>query len=291
MHQNKATILITSFNEPETIGRAIEHAQKQKTSYDYDILISAPDSETLAIAEGYALLDDRIKLFKDEGKGKSFAINSLLPKITSDILILTDGDVYISDNAVESIMKAFENPEIGCVSGKVVPTNDPTKKMGYFAHTLALGADLERQRRDKKGLFSEVSGYLFGYRSILINSFPQDCAEDAIISMIIDDLDWRIGYVPTAEVYVKYPTNLEDFVKQKVRTAKSHENLTKYFPNANKMKSFSNELIRGLPMVIGKSLREIGWTIQLMFLRLIIWVKARKGNQYKDGWEVISSSK
>jgi len=291
MRQNNATLLITSFHEPDTIGRAIEHAQNQKTDYDYDILISAPDSETLAIAESYALLSDNIKLFKDEGKGKSKAINDLLPKITSDILILTDGDVYINDNAVESIMKAFENPEIGCVSGKVVPTNDPTTRYGYFAHTLAMGADLERQRRYKKGLFLETSGYLFAYRTILISSFPTDVAEDAIIPLIINDLDWRIGYVPKAIVWVKYPETIDDFVKQKVRTAKAHANLTKYFPNANKMKSFSNEALRGLPMVLGKMFMEIGWTFQLMFLRLRIWMFARKGNQYKDGWEVIYSSK
>jgi len=296
----KSTILITSFNEPETIGRAIEHAQKQKTNYEYDIFVSAPDSETLAIAESYALMDDRIKLFKDEGKGKSKAINDLLPKITSDILILTDGDVYISDNSVESIMKAFENPEIGCVSGRPISIEDKKTLFGYWSHFLCdAGADKARQKRADKEEYFEISAYLMAFRNRIINEYPLDVAEDAYISYIFYKKGYRIKYIPQAVAYVAYPKNLKDFIEQKKRTAKSHETLEKYIPkDFPRMKSFKNEILEGFFAIFSypNNLKEFYWTFCLIFIRLYTWVlmfydiKIKK-EQFQDNWKRIESSK
>jgi len=289
-------IIITGFHEPQ-IGRAIEAAQKQKTNLPYKIIVSAPDKETLDIAGKYSP-DTRLHIIKDPGKGKSLALNLLLKNkdIKGEILILSDGDCYVNDQAVEKIVEMFEkHPKVGCLSGRVIPTNDPTTNYGYFAHTLALGAHKERERRWKAGLFIECSGYLWAFRRKLIDSFPLDCAEDSICPLIIQDKGFKIGYCSEAEVYVKYPTELDDFVKQKVRTVKAHANLSNYFPNADKMKSFSKEIMRGIPILAGKICREIGWTIQFMFIRCNIWLKARdelkKNKGYKDGWETINSTK
>lgn len=41
------SIIITSFKEPDTIGKAIDSIISQKINYDYELIISAPDIETL----------------------------------------------------------------------------------------------------------------------------------------------------------------------------------------------------------------------------------------------------
>jgi len=97
--EQKITILITAYKEPK-LAKAIESVINQKTKKEYSIILSAPDKLTLDIAKKYAKKDKRIKFFKDPGKGKSFALNILFSKIKEGILILTDGDVYISDNCI-----------------------------------------------------------------------------------------------------------------------------------------------------------------------------------------------
>ncbi|MEI6059001.1 MAG: glycosyltransferase, partial [archaeon] len=119
--KQKITWVITAFKEPKTIGRAIESAQNQKTNYEYNILVSAPDKETLNIAKEYSKKDKRIKVFRDSGKGKSLAINLIISKLKSDLLILTDGDVYPNNLAVEDIANLFLDPEIGCATGRPIP--------------------------------------------------------------------------------------------------------------------------------------------------------------------------
>ena len=101
------SIVITSFNEPKTIGRCIDSFLNQKIKESYELIISAPDKETQDIVNHYSRRYSQIKLFKDPGKGKAFAINLLLPHLRGEIIILTDGDVYVSNNSVEEIMKKF----------------------------------------------------------------------------------------------------------------------------------------------------------------------------------------
>ena len=276
----KTSVIITSKNEPNLIGRAIKSFQNQ-THHPTEIICSIPDKETIKEARKY-----KVKIIKDKGIGKSSAINQILKKVKSDILILTDGDCHVNNIAVEEILKPFINPKIGCVSGRVIPTNNPTTKFGYFAHILSYGAHIERLRRS--GDYLEATGYLFAFRNI-IKKIPTDIAEDTIIPLILHQKGYKIGYSSKSEVYVKYPETLSDFVNQKSRTVKSHKNINKYTKNAPKMKTFTKEITIGLPIILSKSLREILWTFELIILRLVVWFKS-KGN-YTDNWERIESTK
>ena len=99
----KITILITAFKEPN-IEEALISALNQKTEYKYEVILSAPDKPTLDIAKEYQKKYKHLKILIDPGKGKSYALNLAISNIKTDILILTDGDVYISKNTIEEIM-------------------------------------------------------------------------------------------------------------------------------------------------------------------------------------------
>jgi len=279
------TVLITAYKEPHLIGRCVDSFKQPGVD---EIIVMCPDDETAQVARAHGAT-----VAQDPGKGKSYALNQFLKdrKETIGNLIMTDGDVYVSDNAVHEMVQILDEIElVGCVTGRVVPTNDPTTKWGYMAHALALGAHKERFRRYRASLHLEASGYLWAIRKGSITEFPLDVAEDSIVPLLLREKGLSTAYAHRAIVYVKYPETLEDFVKQKIRTAESHANLDKYIKNPPKMKSFLKESVRGLPILAAKTAREIGWTVQLIFLRLKIWMKAKKG-KYQDGWETVASTK
>ena len=62
------SIIITSYKEPKTIGRAIESFINQNIK-DYELLVLAPDKETLDAAKKYSK-SKKVKIIKDQGKGK-----------------------------------------------------------------------------------------------------------------------------------------------------------------------------------------------------------------------------
>ncbi|MEM2956108.1 MAG: glycosyltransferase [Candidatus Pacearchaeota archaeon] len=289
------SIVITSFKEPSTIGKAIESFLRQKIKEKCELIVCAPDKETINIAKKYK----KVKIFRDPGKGKSYAINWILPKLKGDIVVLSDGDVYVSENSVSEILNVFKNPKIGCVTGRPVPQNSRNNLFGYWAHLLCdAGAHLARLKRWKKQQFLECSGYLWAFKNKIIKKFPTDVAEDTIVPILFWLRGYKIGYAPEAKVYVKYPTNLKDFIKQKIRTVKSHESLNKYGFKIKRMKSFFNEIKEGIISSLSypKNLKELFWTKILFFVRLYIWLAALyqikiKKKEYTDEWDRIMSTK
>jgi len=295
------SIIITSFKEPGTIGRAIESFQNQKEIGDkVEIIVVAPDEETLEVVRKYAKKDKQIKIFKDPGKGKSYALNLLLPKLKGEIIILSDGDVYVSENSVQEILKKFEDEKVGCVSGRPVPQNSRNNLFGYWSHLLCdAGAHEARLKRDKKEKYFECSGYLWAFRNKIIRKFLTDVPEDSVVPLLFYKRGYKIAYASDAKVYVSYPKNLRDFIDQKKRTTKAHIQMSNYY-NFNKLpktKSFKNELFESYrAFLYPGNFKEFFWTVILFPLKLYIWalsyyhVKIIK-KYHKDGWTAIKSTK
>ena len=296
--EQKITLLITAFREPK-IKKAIESALKQKTRYQYQILVSAPDEETLNVAKEYQKKDKRIKIFKDPGKGKSYALNLLFKEIETDILILTDGDVWISENSVEEISNLFLDPGMGCVTGRPIPVEGKKEKYGYWANFLFEAAHTIRKNAFEKGKFIECSGYLFAFRKNKLNQIPLDVAEDTFIPYILWEKGYKIGYAENATVFVKNVDNWKDWIKQKTRTSKAHETLDNYVDTkiTPRVKTFKTES-KGISWVIKypKNLKETIWTSELILARLYMWTKVYldtkvKNKNYSDAWERVESTK
>ena len=297
IHQ-KITILITAFKEPN-IAKSIESALNQKTKHDYEIIVAAPDEETLSVARKFTKSHKKLKIFKDPGKGKSYALNLLFKEIDTDILILTDGDVHIKESCIEEISKLFINPEIGCVTGRPMPSEGKNTKYGYWANFLFDAAHLLRKRAFERNSFLECSGYLFGFRKKKIEKIPLDVAEDTVIPYYFWEKGYRVGYADKAEVYVKNPSNWRDWIKQKTRTSKAHETLEKYVDTKTtpRVKNFSNEA-KGIKYVIEypKNIKELIWSLQLAGARFHMWAKVFldtriKNSHYQDAWKRVESTK
>ena len=117
-----------------------------------------------------------------------------------------------------------------------------------------------------------------------------ESSEDSIIPYLFWEKGYKIKYVPEAEVYVKNPDNWKDWLNQKVRNIKGHENLNKIAPNMPRTKSLFNEIKHGWNFLFfyPKNIQELFWTIQLYFARLYLYFKAfkelRLNKKYSDGW-------
>jgi cellulose synthase/poly-beta-1,6-N-acetylglucosamine synthase-like glycosyltransferase len=289
------SIVITSFKEPKTIGKAIESFLNQNIKEKYELIVCAPDKETLDVAKKYK----KVKIFKDPGKGKSYALNMLLHKLKGNIIILTDGDVYAGKNSVKYLLEKLKDEKTGCVTAQPVSSDSKKNIFGYWGHVLCYAAHILRKERADQNKFLECSGYLWAFKNKIITTFPKDAAEDTIVPVLLYLKGWKIAYAPEAKVFVKFPNNLHDFIEQKKRTAKGHESLYKYvdikkFP---RMKTFKNEVLDSWKIFsFPQNLIEFTYTFLLFPIRLYIWAlvfyhtKVKK-QEYKDAWKRVESTK
>ncbi len=267
------SILLTAFQEAHTIGQALDALLPQLPD-DAELLVICPDAETTAVIHSYQQHHPQIRHIADQRKGKPAALNLGLAAANHDLIVFTDGDIYVSSNALESLLVPFEDPQVGAVTGRPLSTSPRNKMLGYWSRLLVEGAHQERMRRHQNKEFLLCSGYLFACRKSLIDQVPEDAlAEDAVISHQIAQKGFQIRYTPEAEVYVKYPNSYSDWLQQKVRSAGGYAQ--SYIRNSPfRMRSARLEAIRGSQIALGfaKSPKEFLWTLLLFAGRLHLWL-------------------
>ncbi len=287
------SVIITAFKEPKTIGKAIYSLIKQIGKND-EIIVTAPDEDTLN--EARKIKDKRIRIAKDEGKGKPSALNLAVSKAKGDILILSDGDVFVGDNALKLIMEKFNDENIGAVSGRPISINYRNNKYGYWAYLLT---EIANERR-KKALFLGkkffCSGYLFAIRRKLFPKLNENLlSEDGFISHEVYKRGYKISYADKAVVYVKYPDNFKDWILQKRRSAGGYNQLKKML--SIEIRSFKKESSGAYQFIkYIDNLKELIWLIELFFARIYLWEKIyldidKKGKNREEIWKRVESTK
>jgi cellulose synthase/poly-beta-1,6-N-acetylglucosamine synthase-like glycosyltransferase len=290
----KIDVIITAYKEPKTIGRAIEAFLKQKTK-NMRIIAAAPDNETLDVIKKYEKKYKEVKHFKDPGKGKMLALNMIFKKVKGGVLILSDGDVHIDNNAVENILKHFDDKKVGCVTGHPVPEDSKETMFGYWGHLFTYMVHRSRLKRYRKGKYFTSTGYLFAFRNI-IKDFDRDIPEDAIIPFTFMEKGYKIVYEEDAKVYVRYPTNMDEWLSQKTRIRKAYRNMDKVkkIPTG---KSFFDEVGSFIiPFTYARSVKQFFWSLWAFPVRLYMWgltfyQDVVKKQKHSDAWKRVESTK
>ncbi|MBP5204406.1 glycosyltransferase [bacterium] len=312
------TVIITSYKEPKTIGRCISCIANKKYSGlkgSFEIIQVSPDDATLNAGKREAnklhLGKKTFIQIRDPKRGKPYALNMALSKAHGDIIILTDGDTYFERDSVKEILLPFSNnKKIGGVSGRPVSGDLKDNKFGYWGNLLADAAHHRRSHamnevKDTNYYISDktffpMSGYIMAIRNMEINVPPEILSDDAYISYYIRNKNMEIAYTPKAICYVKYPTNLTDYLKQKVRSLGGYTQLKRIgiYKRDKQSRSFSIELkYTTFVLKYAENFKQFIWSLELFPVRLITWicifwkrVILRQGNP-KTGWERIESTK
>src|SRR3989344_3121296 len=196
------SIVITSHKEVG-LSRAVDAILRQNSRYSYELVIVSPNEEVLKVVEMIKKKHKEVWWCKDAGRWKSAALNKVLPLLKGEIIVFTDGDVVLLPGAVNEIVGKFEDPLMGCVSGRVVSANPRTSMLGFWSHLLAdAGAHKVRTECAEKNKLVECTGYLFACRNHLVKNIPVDVAEDAIIPYMMKQKGYRTGYAEYAKVLV-----------------------------------------------------------------------------------------
>lgn len=212
---------IPTYNEEEVIGKTIKSVLAQIDKKDEVIVVASGCTDnTVPEIKKVMKEDKRVRLItEEERKGKSSALNLIIKNAKSDIIVQTDGDVELAENAVRKIVKMLESDKnVGAVSGQPVPII-PKRNVFYDWTIMSYrkASDL-RIRESKEGTLWHLSGYLIAFRKKALRRVPfAKGAVDAWMGKIIHDNGYKMLYEPDAKVYVKAPLTVSDFIKQKAR--------------------------------------------------------------------------
>jgi len=309
------SIIITSKDEPKSIAKSINcilDTEYSGLNGDYELITVISGQKTIDAAKETMRKYPNVKWTSliDEYKGKSYALNKAFKIAKGDFFLLTDGDVYINQGAVGFLQKRIASDEkIGGVTGRPRSLQDKKSMWGYYGNLLSDGAHHKRmitlnRAEGYSRLFIRKSTPFFpmsGYLSIIRNFDIEikSLIDDVYISYVIYNKGYKIAYEPAAEVYVKFPTNLKDWINQKIRSAGGYIQIWKFglITKETNARNFLKELeYFWFPVKYAKSLKELLWSLILYPLRLFMWIRIyweRKilNKDFAKTWMPIQSTK
>jgi len=222
------TIVIPTYNEDATIEKKLENLFKQiypRHLMEIILIDSNSKDNTVKIARSFmqSNKDLNVKIIvESERKGKSEAINKAFscasPK--SEILLMSDADSILREDAVKKVVLSFADPKIGAVFGKQVLLNvgESRETMSeavykYFFTKLRIG----ESAIDSTPIFD---GELSAYRSNMVRRMKvrEDLnADDSQLAIMIRKNGLRAVCNPEAIFYEYAPPDWSSKWVQKVR--------------------------------------------------------------------------
>ena len=291
----KYSFIITAYKEEKTIGKAIESILANNI-LDSELIVIAPDKPTLDKAKEFSKKNKSIRTLTDPGKGKPNALNIAVKEAKGEILILTDGDVYVDKDSLKRLLAPFSDIKIGAVSGHPVSLNKKDNLLGYWSYVLTEVADLRRRKAisEDKRLF--CSGYLFAIRKRLFPHLDEEIlSEDGLISHHVYQKGLKIGYSDKSFVYIKYPTTFSDWITQKRRSAGGYNQIKKL--TNTEIRSFKKESLGAFSLFryVTKT-KEFFWILLLFVARVYLWmliyrdINIRK-KSHQEIWKRVETTK
>ncbi len=297
----RLSVIITAFREAETVGAAID-AFLPQLDEESEILVVCPDPQTIAVVDDYAERHPVVRHVADAQRGKPTAVNAGLETAEGQLVVLSDGDVLVDDDALAPLLAPFCDPQVGAVSGRPISVSPRDTILGYWSHLLTDGIHrmrLARDRATRAGTprFLVCSGYLFAFRSELVDHVPEDAlAEDAVISHHIAQQGASIRYAPEARVYVRYPTTYRDWLRQKVRSAGGYAQAYVRQSPFRMRSAWLEARNAWMTLTYPRNLREFVWTLLLFGARIHLWllvlIKVRLLRRpFNSIWKRVESTK
>jgi cellulose synthase/poly-beta-1,6-N-acetylglucosamine synthase-like glycosyltransferase len=171
--RSTVSIVIAARNESANVGALLEDIINQRhANFKAIVVDDHSDDGTINIVRNFAARDPRISATTNVGEGKKAALTTGIKLSDAEIIVTTDADCRVETHWLESMVAAFQDPEIKFVFGGVrikgqsffatMQAHEFLSLVGTAAATLwwgfpsmCNGANLAF----RKAVFFEVGGY------------------------------------------------------------------------------------------------------------------------------------
>lgn len=111
-------VVIAAYNEAGVIKEKIQNTLAQDYPMDKLQICVVADGSTDETMELVRTFPSVILHYQPERKGKTAAINRVMPMIEADITVFTDANTLLNLSAIRNLVAHYGDPKVGGVSGE-----------------------------------------------------------------------------------------------------------------------------------------------------------------------------
>lgn len=214
------SFIVAAYNEEDCIEKKAENSIELNYPKEKIEFIFITDGSTDGTNDRLLKYPQIKVLYSPERRGKSAALNRAVQEAKNDILIFSDANTILNQNACVNISRHYYFKETGGVAGekKVIASNKNEVGEGeglYWKYESLL-------KKLDSDFYSVVgaAGELFSLRRKLYEPVPENVIlDDFLISMKVAEKGYQIVYEPDAYAMELPSFSLKDERKRKVRIA------------------------------------------------------------------------
>jgi cellulose synthase/poly-beta-1,6-N-acetylglucosamine synthase-like glycosyltransferase len=215
------SFVVAAYNEIKFIENKIQNTLLLNYPKDKLQMIFITDGSEDGTDEIVRKYPQIINLHQQERKGKSAALNRVMETITAPVVVFSDANTNLNQDALINLVKKYADTTIGGVSGEKkveLSTKGNQQGMGeglYWKYESFL-------KKQESQFYSIVgsAGELFSIRTGLFKPIPsQILLDDFYTALNINQQSYKIAYEPDAIATETPSASLADEEKRKVRIA------------------------------------------------------------------------
>ena len=219
--QPRVTVVIAAFNEAAHIADTVRNKIAQDYPADLLDVIVVSDGSTDGTDEIVSALNEpRVTLMRQEPRqGKTLALNRALTAARGEIIVFSDANSRFERSAVRRLVDAFDDPEVGYVTGRLVYEDPGDTAVGdgsgfYMRYENWL-------RRIESGVSSivGVNGGIDAVRRTLYQPMRADHLPDFILPLRVVQQGFRVVYCESAVSREHALGRQEDEYRMRVRVS------------------------------------------------------------------------
>lgn len=215
------TLFITAFNEEEVVDEKMRNCLGLDYPADKLHIVWTTDGSNDSTNQRLENWPQATVHFQPLRQGKTAAMTRGMMLVDTPLVVFTDANTMLNREAIREIVRAFEDPKVGCVAGEkriAVQEKDGAAAGGegiYWKYESTLKALDAR-------LYSAVgaAGELFAVRRELFTVMePDTLLDDFILSLRIAMQGYKIAYCTQAYAIESGSADMREEQKRKVRIA------------------------------------------------------------------------
>jgi cellulose synthase/poly-beta-1,6-N-acetylglucosamine synthase-like glycosyltransferase/peptidoglycan/xylan/chitin deacetylase (PgdA/CDA1 family)/spore germination protein YaaH len=219
------SIVIAAYNEGKVIARTLDSLLETDYKNELEVIVVDDGStdETAAEVERMANVDPRVRLLRQENRGKARALQRALSSAHYGIVVFVDADTHFQRDTLRLLTEPFADNTIGAVSGHAKVGNLRTFIARCQSLEYTCGFNLDRRAYTRWNCITVVPGAISAIRKSAIDEAGglslQTLAEDTDLTLALHKDRQRIVYVPQAIAWTEAPESVRTLARQRFRWA------------------------------------------------------------------------
>jgi cellulose synthase/poly-beta-1,6-N-acetylglucosamine synthase-like glycosyltransferase len=215
------TLVVAAFNEEGFITEKIANTLALNYPKNKLKLLFVTDGSSDRTPEIISRYPEITLLHQPQRNGKIAAVHRAVEQVDTEIIVFTDANTFLNEDALLTICRHYTDPQVGAVAGEKRVFVDKQADASAAGEGFYWKYESKLKKWDSE-LYSVVgaAGELFSVRKELYQPVsPDSILDDFMISMRIAEQGYRIIYEPDAYATETASENVTEELKRKVRIA------------------------------------------------------------------------